>query len=248
MRDFLLDNFIIFTILCFSCAAIIVGILLGNAAVFVFNKIPPAWLTEYGESPEKELLEQDKNTLEEEKANLQNQNGLLNNQLIDKDKIIQSKENKITELEEEINKLNKKASCCVDYDEIAAIGRTINKLGEDIAKLKDEVKRIKVDLPKDIKIGQWYPETIIKYPTKRQYKNNEYIDLTGMKIRFTKYAKENDEYKVINEEVDYEIFKNETHGWEFKLKTPKAIYNKETSGKMQIKFSFVLKNKEKSME
>ncbi len=58
MRDFLLDNFIIFTILCFSCAAIIVGILLGNAAVFVLNKIPPAWLTEYGESPEKELLEQ----------------------------------------------------------------------------------------------------------------------------------------------------------------------------------------------
>lgn len=197
---------------------------------------------------EKELLEQDKNNLEEEKANLQNQNALLNNQLIDKDKIIQSKENKITELEEEINKLNEKASCCVNYDEIAAIGRTIDKLREDIAKLKDEVKRIKIELPKDIKIGQWYPETIIKYPTKRQYKNNEYIDLTGMKIRFTKYVKENDEYKVINEEVDYEIFKNETHGWEFKLKTPKAIYNKETSGKMQIKFSFVLKNKEKSME
>lgn len=119
---------------------------------------------------------------------------------------------------------------------------------EEISKLKDEVKRTNLDIPKDIKIGQWYPETIIKNPTKRQYKNNEDIDLTGMKIRFTKYVKENDEYKIINEDVDYSTFEDETHGWEFKLKTPKAIYNRDTNGKMQIKFSFVLKNEKKSME
>lgn len=39
------------------CAiAIILGILLGNGAVFFFNKMPGKWLTDYGEEPSSELL------------------------------------------------------------------------------------------------------------------------------------------------------------------------------------------------
>ena len=46
----------IISIIIFSSIALILGILLGNAAVFVFNKMPISWLTEYGEEPCDELL------------------------------------------------------------------------------------------------------------------------------------------------------------------------------------------------
>ncbi|MBR6473809.1 MAG: prepilin peptidase [Firmicutes bacterium] len=36
--------------------AIIAGTLLGNSAVYVFNRIPGRWLTDYGEEPSEELL------------------------------------------------------------------------------------------------------------------------------------------------------------------------------------------------
>ena len=40
-----------------TCAiAIILGILLGNSAVYIFNRIPGKWLTDYGEEPSEELL------------------------------------------------------------------------------------------------------------------------------------------------------------------------------------------------
>jgi hypothetical protein len=39
-----------------TCAiAILLGTLLGNSAVYIFNRIPPAWLTDYGEEPSEEL-------------------------------------------------------------------------------------------------------------------------------------------------------------------------------------------------
>lgn len=37
-------------------AAIAVGILLGNGAVYFFNKMPGTWLTDYGQTPSEELL------------------------------------------------------------------------------------------------------------------------------------------------------------------------------------------------
>ena len=43
-------------ILITCCAAILAGILLGNSAVYVFNRIPGKWLTDYGEEPSEELL------------------------------------------------------------------------------------------------------------------------------------------------------------------------------------------------
>lgn len=36
--------------------AIIVGVILGNSAVYVFNKIPGKWLVDYGKEPDAELL------------------------------------------------------------------------------------------------------------------------------------------------------------------------------------------------
>ncbi len=38
-------------------AAILAGILLGNGAVYFFNKMPAGWFTEYGERPSDELLD-----------------------------------------------------------------------------------------------------------------------------------------------------------------------------------------------
>ena len=39
-----------------TCAvAIILGVILGSSAVYVFNRIPAAWLTDYGEEPSEEL-------------------------------------------------------------------------------------------------------------------------------------------------------------------------------------------------
>ena len=46
-----------FTIIMKSLFAILIGILLGNAAVFVFNKLPAKWLTDYGKEPSEELLD-----------------------------------------------------------------------------------------------------------------------------------------------------------------------------------------------
>lgn len=39
-----------------TCAcAIVLGVVLGSSAVYVFNRIPTAWLTDYGEEPSEEL-------------------------------------------------------------------------------------------------------------------------------------------------------------------------------------------------
>ena len=38
-------------------AAVLAGVVLGNGAVYCFNKIPASWLTDYGEAPPAELFE-----------------------------------------------------------------------------------------------------------------------------------------------------------------------------------------------
>lgn len=40
--------------------SVMLGILAGNSAVFVFNKIPPKWLCDYGQEPGEELLQTDR--------------------------------------------------------------------------------------------------------------------------------------------------------------------------------------------
>lgn len=214
--------------------------------------LTPAYATENSEA----RVETEEKTVKD----LQDRLKTLDENIVAKDNLNEELQVKVEKLErekgilqEELTNLKKeleeKIRTIADLKlEISNLESRISALEQENSNLKDEVKRAKLNIPNDIKIGQWYPETIIKYPTKRQYKNNEDIDLSGMQVRFSKYVKENDEYKMINEEVDFETFKNEIHGWEFRLKTPKAIYNKDTNGKMQIKFSFVLKNDKKSME
>lgn len=46
----------IVTILIKSVVAIFMGIILGNGAVYFFNKMPGSWLCDYGEKPSEELL------------------------------------------------------------------------------------------------------------------------------------------------------------------------------------------------
>ncbi|MBR6225050.1 MAG: prepilin peptidase, partial [Firmicutes bacterium] len=42
-------------ILIICAVAIVLGVILGSGAVYVFNRIPAAWLTDYGEEPSEEL-------------------------------------------------------------------------------------------------------------------------------------------------------------------------------------------------
>lgn len=50
----MLEKYAITIITCII--AIIVGVILGNSAVYVFNKIPGKWLVDYGKEPDEELL------------------------------------------------------------------------------------------------------------------------------------------------------------------------------------------------
>lgn len=50
MSDVILRN----TIVC--VVSILLGVVLGNGTVYFFNKMPGAWLTEYGQEPDEELL------------------------------------------------------------------------------------------------------------------------------------------------------------------------------------------------
>ena len=46
-----------YTITIVTCVvAIIAGVLLGNSAVYVFNRVPGKWLVDYGQEPDEELL------------------------------------------------------------------------------------------------------------------------------------------------------------------------------------------------
>ena len=219
---------------------------------------------------EKEELNRDLSTAREEKADLQTKKTELEAQIVEKDKLIKAKddrntelikekddlikakENKIKELEKQVASLNGK-TCSINDEEKNNLIKIIQKLENEVSNLKDEVRRVNISIPRgninmsnDINIGQWFPERIVRFPNKRQYVNNEMIDLSGMVICFTKYIKEYGEYKAIHEDVVYDMFRNEIHGWQFNLKTPIALYNKDTNGKMQIKFSFILRNLENS--
>ena len=49
-----MDNYISVLITC--AAAVAAGIILGNSAVYFFNRLPGHWLVDYGETPDEELL------------------------------------------------------------------------------------------------------------------------------------------------------------------------------------------------
>ena len=70
------------------------------------------------------------------------------------------------------------------------------ELRDEIAALKDEIHGPNnVNLPEGIKVGQWYPERVIEYPSKRRYDDGDTIKLDGMKMEFRRVVEENGHYK-----------------------------------------------------
>ncbi|MBQ1391183.1 MAG: prepilin peptidase [Firmicutes bacterium] len=55
-----MDNTYLLLLTVIKClAAVVIGIIEGNGAVYLFNRLPAAWLTEYGEEPAPELKDRD---------------------------------------------------------------------------------------------------------------------------------------------------------------------------------------------
>lgn len=188
---------------------------------------------------EKELVIKDKKKEEKDKKKEEDK----------KNECVNNKDKRIKELEDRIKVLEKDSSTCRkdDNEKIDIILKEIEKLNEEVKTLREEKELLRQGLPDGIEVGQWYPEDVKSYPNKRSYKHGENIDLNGMVVRFTRIVKKGNSYTKEYENVEYKTFKNGYRGWSFRLKTPKALYTEENKGKMKIKFSFVLSNKEKSM-
>lgn len=120
---------------------------------------------------------------------------------------------------------------------------------KEIRDLKEKNELLKLGVPNEITLNQWYPDKIYKAPIKRSYKDKEKIDLSGLEIEFVKVIKnDKGEYEKLSEIISYEIFKEKYRGWIFTLKTEVAEISKAINGKMEIKFSFILKDMENSMK
>lgn len=117
----------------------------------------------------------------------------------------------------------------------------------EIEQLKEKNELLKLGIPSDIELNQWYPNAISKLPTKLKYKDKEKIDLSGMEIEFVKAIKtDKGIYEKVSENVSFEKLKETHKGWQFYLKTDIADLSKTVNGKMAIHFSFILSNIEKS--
>lgn len=120
---------------------------------------------------------------------------------------------------------------------------------KEIRDLKEKNELLKLGVPNEITLNQWYPDKVHKVPIKRSYKDKEKIDLSGLEIEFVKVIKnDKGEYEKVSEIISYEIFKEKYRGWSFLLKTEIAEISKAINGKMEIKFSFILKDIENSMK
>lgn len=117
----------------------------------------------------------------------------------------------------------------------------------EIELLKEKNELLKLGIPSDIELNQWYPSSISKLPTKLKYKDKEKIDLSGMEIEFVKAIKtDKGTYEKVSENISFEKLKEIHKGWTFYLKTEIADLSKTVNGKMAIHFSFVLSNIEES--
>lgn len=124
-----------------------------------------------------------------------------------------------------------------------------NEKQKEIEELKEKNELLKLGIPSDIALNQWYPNVITKLPTKTKYHDKEKIDLSGMEIEFIRAIKtEKGTYEKVSEKVSFDKLKEGYRGWKFNLKTEVADLTKTQNGKMQIYFSFTLKNTEESMK
>ena len=139
-----------------------------------------------------------------------------------------------------------------DIDKLKSDASRDNSIISELEKLKDELTRMnekaKLDIPKDIEIGQWYPDVMKRLPDKRSYIDGEDILLNGMQMIFSRYVLVGNKYEKQTEVVNFSDFRNEYRGWKFNLKTPKALLRDSEGGKMRVRFSFMLNNKNESMK
>lgn len=183
-----------------------------------------------------EALKKAREDMEEELRNQKNQSSK------DKERL----NYEINKLDDKIYKLNKEKDKLVKDNEkyrekFESLENDIRDLRESLEKEKDKNNLKDMDLPEGIKANQWYPEKLISLPDKKTYDDGEDIDMTGMKMRFTRVIKRNGQYIRETEDVDYKDFKKGYRGWEFNLKTKTAKYNESTQGKMKIIYTFTLK-------
>lgn len=150
-------------------------------------------------------------------------------------RIIGKLDEKISELKEEREKLE--SSDKKQKDKIENLEKDIYDLKNTLEEERDKNQYKDLNLPEGVKLGQWYPEKVTKYPDKKKYNDGEIILLDGMKMKFRKVIKVNDKYIGETEEVNYSDIKNGYRGWNIILKTKVAKYDPATNGKMQIKFT-----------
>lgn len=183
-----------------------------------------------------EALKKAKADIEEELRNQKNQSSK------DKEKL----NYEINKLDDKIYKLNKEKDKLVKDNEkyrekFESLENDIRDLKESLEKEKDKNNLKDMELPEGVKVNQWYPEKLVSLPDKKTYDDGEDIDMTGMKMRFTRVIKRNGQYIRETEDVDYKDFKKVHRGWEFNLKTKTAKYDESTQGKMKIIYTFTLK-------
>lgn len=188
-----------------------------------------------------EALKKAKEEMEKELENQKNQSSK------DKEKL----NNEINKLDDKISNLSKEKDKLEKDNEkykgkFENLEDDVRDLRESLEKEKDKNNLKDMNLPEGVKVNQWYPEKLVSLPGKKTYDDGESIDMTGMKMRFTRVIKSNGKYIRETEDVDYKDFKSNYRGWEFNLKTKTAKYEETTNGKMKIIFTFSLKNPNKS--
>ena len=91
-------------------------------------------------------------------------------------------DDRITDLESEKVKLEETDK--KQKERIETLEDDVNELKEELETEKDKNNLREMNLPEGIKVNQWYPDKVVRFPDKRRYDDGESIDMNGMKMRF----------------------------------------------------------------
>lgn len=134
--------------------------------------------------------------------------------------------------------MNKKLITILTTATILTTGLSASTLANDTTNVQvTKIESNDVSVVDDyVYTNKWYPMAIVKFPTKTDYKVNEDIDLTGLKVRFAKYSV--DEKGTISavykdEEMGGYLVKNGWQAYSSSLKATKGLKS------ISIKLSFV---------
>lgn len=103
-------------------------------------------------------------------------------------------------------------------------------------------------LPKGIVLGQWYPDSIVKVPSKLSYYDGETIKLEGLVMKYVRYELKDGQYTKHTFEVPYEDIQALAKGWKLLNRTPIAKLSEAVNGKLKIRLTFELEDAAKSKE